>query len=95
MFGPLVARPGTSRANKTGSWRIELKPKFLQKNCIGCNLCALVCPEGCIHGEGKNTYACDYNFCKGCGDCAQICPKGDIIMVKEDSKETKEEKKSE
>jgi len=87
MFGPLISKPGSSRSNKTGSWRIETKPKFLQKNCIACNLCVLVCPEACIHGEGKNTYACDYNFCKGCGDCAQICPKGDIVMIKEESKE--------
>jgi pyruvate ferredoxin oxidoreductase delta subunit len=87
MFGPLISKPGSSRNNKTGSWRVELKPKFLQKNCIACNMCVLVCPEACIEGKEKNTFHCDYAYCKGCGNCAAICPKQDIIMIKEDSPE--------
>jgi len=87
MFGPLISKPGSSRNNKTGSWRTETKPKFLQKNCIGCKMCLLICPEGCITGAEKNTYACDYLYCKGCGGCAAICPKADIVMIKEESKD--------
>ena len=83
MFGPLIAKPGSSVNNKTGSWRTEKKPKFLQKNCIACRLCVIVCPEGCISGTQKNTFNCDYNYCKGCGNCAAICPKKDIEMVSE------------
>ena len=84
MFGPLISKASTSKANKTGSWRVDLKPKFLQKNCIACKMCVLICPEACITGEGKNTYICDYDYCKGCGSCAVICPKKDIEMVKEE-----------
>ena len=87
MFGPLIVKPGSARSNKTGSWRIGMKPKFLKKNCIGCKMCVFICPEGCIKGEEKNTYICDYAFCKGCGSCAAICPKQDIVMVKEEEKE--------
>jgi pyruvate ferredoxin oxidoreductase delta subunit len=83
MFGPIVAKAGSSRKNKTGSWRIEARPKFLQKNCIACKMCLIICPEGCIDGNEKNTYNCDLNYCKGCGNCAKICPKDDIIMIKE------------
>ncbi len=83
MFGPIVAKPGSSRKNKTGSWRTESKPKFLQTNCIACRLCVLVCPEGCIEGLEKNSFHCDYDYCKGCGNCASICPKKDIEMVPE------------
>ncbi|HDN85594.1 MAG: pyruvate synthase [Candidatus Omnitrophota bacterium] len=83
MFGPLAAKPGSSKENKTGSWRTLRKPKFLQKNCIGCGLCKLICPEGCIIGEGKNTYINDELYCKGCGLCSYICPKKDIEMVPE------------
>jgi 2-oxoacid:acceptor oxidoreductase delta subunit (pyruvate/2-ketoisovalerate family) len=86
MFGPLTSKSGTSMKNKTGSWRITNKPKFLKKECIACNMCVLICPEGCITGEGKNTYICDYNYCKGCGNCVAICPKKDIIMVPEGEK---------
>ena len=83
MFGPIVSKPGSSKNNKTGAWRIEERPKFLQKDCIACNMCVAVCPEGCISGEGKNTYLADLDFCKGCASCAIVCPKKDIEMVKE------------
>ncbi len=83
MFGPLNTKAGSSKANKTGSWRVEKRPKFLQKNCIGCKMCLLICPEGCIEGETKNAYHCDYLYCKGCGSCAVICPKQDIEMIEE------------
>lgn len=85
MFGPLIVKPSKSKGDKTGSWRIQSRPKFLQKNCVGCKMCLLVCPEACIQGKEKNTYICDYNYCKGCGFCAEVCPKQDIIMVEEES----------
>jgi len=83
MFGPLIVKPSKSKGDKTGCWRVRLKPKLLQKNCAGCKMCLLTCPEGCIQEKEKNTYAVDYNYCKGCGLCAWICPKGDIIMIEE------------
>ncbi len=82
MFGPLIVRPAKSKGVKTGSWRVQVKPKFLQKNCIGCKMCALICPEGCITGQGK-VYDADFEYCKGCGLCAITCPKKDIEMVDE------------
>ncbi|MBI4972320.1 MAG: 4Fe-4S binding protein [Candidatus Omnitrophica bacterium] len=84
MFGPLIVKPGKSRNNKTGSWRVGSRPKFLQTNCIDCKMCKLICPEDCIMGSGKNTYYSDDNFCKGCGLCAYICPKKDVEMIKEE-----------
>jgi pyruvate ferredoxin oxidoreductase delta subunit len=87
MFGPLVTKPLASRNNKTGSWRMGLVPKFLKKNCIGCKMCALICPENCFTGKEKNTFDYDPKYCKGCGNCAVICPKSDILMVKEEGKE--------
>ena len=84
MFGPLVSKPATSKNNKTGSWRVESRPKMLSQNCIGCKMCTLICPESCIEGEQKNAFTIDLSFCKGCGMCALICPKKDIVMVKEE-----------
>jgi|YelNatPaOPRAMG01_1025707.scaffolds.fasta_scaffold225556_2 2-oxoacid:acceptor oxidoreductase delta subunit (pyruvate/2-ketoisovalerate family) len=89
LIGPIIAKPGTSKRNKTGSWRTGKKPIFLQKNCIACKLCYWICPEGCIYGKWendkliKNTLNTDYDFCKGCGNCVKICPKKDITMVTE------------
>jgi pyruvate ferredoxin oxidoreductase delta subunit len=83
MFGPLNVKSGSSVNNKTGSWRVAMKPKFLQKDCIACKICLMICPEGVITGKEKNTYTCDYAFCKGCGLCAKLCPKKDVIMIPE------------
>lgn len=47
----------------------------------------MICPEGCVSGKEKNTFAVDYTYCKGCGLCADICPKKDIEMVNEELKE--------
>jgi pyruvate ferredoxin oxidoreductase delta subunit len=89
MFGPLVVRPDKSKGDKTGAWRTELTPRFLQKNCIACRMCFLTCPEGCIQGKEKNTFSCDYSYCKGCGLCALVCPKKDIVMEEESEGEKK------
>ena len=50
MFSILASRAKTSCANLTGSWRSAQKPLYLQKDCINCGLCKLICPEGCIEG---------------------------------------------
>lgn len=84
MFSILASKGKTSRNNKTGSWRSGKKPNYLHTNCIGCNLCVLVCPEACISGKEKNKYNADLDYCKGCGLCAYICPKKDIEMIKEE-----------
>lgn len=84
MFVPIISKAKSSLEHETGSWRVKKKPLFLQQNCIACDMCVSVCPEGCITGEGKNTYAADYKYCKGCGLCAFICPKQDIKMVEEE-----------
>jgi pyruvate ferredoxin oxidoreductase delta subunit len=78
-----MAKPGSSVAYKTGSWRTGKAPRFLQEDCIACDLCQLICPEGCITGDGKNNYQTDLDYCKGCGICAAVCPKEDIVMAEE------------
>ncbi len=78
----LVAGPGTSRANKTGTWRVE-RPLFLNIKCVACDLCIMLCPEGIIDSNNERYFA-DLNYCKGCGICAHECPVKDIMMVKEE-----------
>jgi pyruvate ferredoxin oxidoreductase delta subunit len=89
VFGPLIVKPVKSKGDKTGNWRVGLRPKYLQKNCIACKMCQIICPEACIKGEEKNKFTADYDYCKGCGLCALVCPKQDIVMVEEEAQEEK------
>jgi 2-oxoacid:acceptor oxidoreductase delta subunit (pyruvate/2-ketoisovalerate family) len=82
----LVARPNTSLKNKTGPWRVS-RPITDYNICIGCSLCAKICPEGCIAMINKPGTAAkkqpvtDYDYCKGCALCAHECPVKAIKMI--------------
>ena len=82
MFAKIILPLATGLKNKTGSWRTGKRPKFLHKNCTGCRMCYLSCPEGCISGS-KKEYNVDLDYCKGCGICVKVCPVDDIIMEQE------------
>lgn len=73
--------PGTSKVNKTGSWRTK-RPVFKHDTCNDCRICVLVCPDACVTGA-DNVYDADLDYCKGCGICAYECPVDDIDMVLE------------
>lgn len=81
----LIAQPGTSLNNKTGPWRTK-KPLTDLNVCIGCSLCAKICPEGCIlmkpslKFNGKLKPETDYDYCKGCALCVHECPVKAIKM---------------
>lgn len=80
-----VSKPASSGNNKTGSWRIY-KPETDYNICIGCSLCAKLCPDACIDMKiknGKLKPETDYDYCKGCGLCAKECPVKAIKMIKD------------
>lgn len=76
-------KPGSTINNKTGGWR-TFKPKIDLNKCIGCGICAQICPEGIIEmiigQEGKSKPKTNYDYCKGCGICASECPVKAIVM---------------
>lgn len=77
------AKPGKSRDNKTGSWRV-FKPIFDNEKCSKCGLCMTICPEGCIYESEEEFLNPDYAYCKGCGLCAEECPGEAIEMIQEE-----------
>jgi len=77
------SRPGTSRANRTGSWR-TFRPVFVHGRCTKCGLCIQICPEGCISKNSEGFPEPDLAYCKGCGVCAEECPGEAIEMQKEE-----------
>ena len=49
------------------------------EKCIGCGLCAELCPYGAPVIEGRKARIVEV-LCKGCGTCAASCPRGAITM---------------
>jgi pyruvate ferredoxin oxidoreductase delta subunit len=78
------AKPGKSRDNRTGSWRV-FRPVFDHEKCSKCGMCKTLCPEGCISEDEEGFFNPDYTYCKGCGICAEECP-GDAIAMKQEEK---------
>jgi 2-oxoacid:acceptor oxidoreductase delta subunit (pyruvate/2-ketoisovalerate family) len=50
--------------------------------CVGCNVCAVVCPFEAIKKNEKGVAQVDEDLCKGCGLCAARCPEQAITMKK-------------
>ncbi len=81
--GAVIKEPGSTKRNKTGSWRV-FRPVIDEEKCIKCGICYMFCPDASIYEKDDGYYAIDYEYCKGCGICANECPKNAIKMVREE-----------
>jgi len=45
-----------------------------QEKCIGCGMCAVVCPHGVFEIEEHKAQVVDLDTCIECGACAGNCP---------------------
>ncbi len=51
-----------------------------QNSCIGCRLCADVCPTDAIIGARRHEHSVDLDLCTGCCLCQIACPMDCISM---------------
>ena len=58
------------------------KAVVTESQCIGCNVCAILCPYQAIKKNEKEIAQVDEDLCKGCGVCAARCPQNAISMKK-------------
>ena len=72
-IGCVIKTPGSSKNNKTGSWRT------FKEKCIDCDNCIIFCPDSSVNKQ----HDINYDYCKGCGICAHECPSDAIEMIKE------------
>ena len=49
--------------------------------CIGCSMCALVCPHGVFVMEAGKADLADRDGCMECGACARNCPSAAITVT--------------
>lgn len=74
---------GSSKMNKTGTWR-TLRPVVDYDKCTKkCWFCFDFCPDSSIEKTDGGPDI-KFEFCKGCGICAYECPKKAITMVSEE-----------
>jgi NADH:ubiquinone oxidoreductase subunit F (NADH-binding)/(2Fe-2S) ferredoxin/NAD-dependent dihydropyrimidine dehydrogenase PreA subunit len=50
-----------------------LRYHIIPEKCVGCTMCARVCPVSCIAGEPKKVHEIDQSRCIRCGQCMAKC----------------------
>ncbi|MCL2197788.1 MAG: 4Fe-4S binding protein [Defluviitaleaceae bacterium] len=55
----------------------------ITSKCIGCGICAKICPTNCITGEPKKLHTINQQNCIKCGECLIKCPAKVQAVIKE------------
>jgi ferredoxin len=60
--------------------KLEHRPVFIRKNCIGCGKCIAICPVKAIrfHPLKKNHVVLTDSKCIRCFCCSEVCPENAV-----------------
>ena len=81
-FAGAIKNLGMGCASRRGKFEQHcgIVPDFNIEHCVGCGLCVVNCPAGCIKLENKKARI-DEGSCIGCGECVVVC-KTDALTAK-------------
>lgn len=80
---PVISKPATSLASKTGLWRTE-RPVLAKDKCHRCHwICETFCPDSAIMADAEGRPSIDLEHCKGCMICVDVCPFDALKSVPE------------
>jgi pyruvate ferredoxin oxidoreductase gamma subunit len=91
-IGGVIPYAGNMISNDLSASRTGWMPKFTDKECVHCGLCATVCPDFClvwtheqVNGDAPKVRlkGIDYQYCKGCMRCIETCPTEAMTRVTE------------
>jgi pyruvate ferredoxin oxidoreductase gamma subunit len=91
-IGGVIPYAGNMISNDLSASRTGWMPRFTDKECIHCGLCATVCPDFCLVWTHEQTNGdvpkvrlkgIDYQYCKGCMRCIETCPTEAMTRVTE------------
>ncbi len=52
-----------------------------RERCVGCGMCAVVCPRGVLAMDGGRAVLVDRDGCMECGACVTNCPSGAVSVT--------------